>query len=109
MSSTRREFLEKTGTGVTATVASAAWLWASESRAEEKTKSDGPLPVAVIGPGGMGSHHTQLLASNTAVRVAYVCDVDEQRAARAAEMVTKGSGKTPQVVKDMRRIFDDKE
>ncbi len=109
MSSTRREFLEQTGTGVTATVASAAWLWASEGVAEEKTISDGPLPVAVIGPGGMGSAHTQLLASNPAVQVAYVCDVDEQRAARAADVVTKGSGKAPQVVKDMRQILDDKE
>ncbi len=109
MSSTRREFLEKTGTGVTATVASSAWLWASESRAEEKTNSDEPLPVAVIGPGGMGTSHTNQLASNKAVQVAYVCDVDEQRAARAADVVTKGSGKAPQVVKDMRRIFDDKQ
>jgi len=53
--------------------------------------------------------HTNQLAANSAVQVAYVCDVDEQRAARAAEAITKGSGQAPKIVKDMRQVFDDKE
>ena len=76
MSNTRREFLEQSSTLAAAT-ASAAWVFASEANADEKAKND-RLTVAVIGPGGMGMAHTNQLATNSAVRVAYVCDVDEQ-------------------------------
>ena len=58
------------------------------------------LVVAVIGPGGMGTAHVNQLAGNNAVRVAYICDVDEQRAAKAAETVTMRSGQAPKVVKE---------
>ena len=103
MSSNRREFLESAGP-----VAAAAWLFVAETSAEEKSLSEAErLPVAVIGPGGMGMAHTNQLAGNKSVRVAYVCDVDEQRAARAAEAVMKGSGTAPKVVKDMRQVLDD--
>ncbi len=109
MSNTRREFLEQS-TSVAATTASAAWLFASNANADDKSKSDPTrLPIAVIGPGGMGMAHTNQLATNSAVQVKYVCDVDEQRAARAAETITKGSGQAPKIVKDMRQVFDDKE
>jgi predicted dehydrogenase len=107
MSNTRREFLEQSSTLAAAT-ASAAWAFVSKANADDQAWSD-RLTVAVIGTGGMGMAHTNLLATNPAVRVAYVCDVDEQRAARAAETVTKGSGQAPKVVKDMRQVFDDKE
>ena len=107
MPTNRRDFLQ---TSSAAATASAAWLFVSDAEADDKPKSDSDrLPVAVIGPGGMGMAHTNQLAGNQSVRVAYVCDVDEQRAARAAEAVTKGSGLTPKVVKDMRQVLDDKE
>ena len=109
MTNTRREFLEQSATSLAATSATAAWLFAAEAEAAEPAKSDADrLPVAVIGPGGMGTAHANQLATNPAVRVAYVCDVDEQRAARAAEAVTKGSGLAPKIVKDMRQVLDDK-
>ena len=109
MSNTRREFLENSASTLAAGTA-ATWLFASESQAADPPKGDSDrLPVAIIGPGGMGTAHTNLLATNPAVRVACVCDVDEQRAARAAEAVTKGSGQAPKVVKDMRQILDDKQ
>src|SRR5258707_125218 len=99
--STRREFLGQSGT--VAAAASTGWFFASEGTADEQPKASADkMAVAVIGPGGMGMAHTNQLAGNKAVRVAYVCDVDEQRAAKAAEAVTKGSGVAPKVVKDMR-------
>lgn len=108
MNQTRRDFIEHSATTL-ATSTATAWLFSAESSADEKPKQDSDrLPVAVIGPGGMGMAHTNLLATNPAVRVAYVCDVDEQHAARAADAVTKGSGIAPKIVKDMRHILDDK-
>lgn len=104
MSSSRREFLEQsTGTLALATAAS----WTASATAQTSSPDADPLPVAMIGPGGMGMSHTNQLAGNKQVRVAYVCDVDEQRAGRAAETIQKGSGHTPRIVKDMRRVFDD--
>ena len=107
MSNTRREFLEQSARSLAATTASAAWLLSSDS-VSAQADSD-RITVAVIGPGGMGMAHTNLLAVNKSVRVAYVCDVDEQRAAKAAEAVTMGSGQAPKIVKDMRQVLDDKE
>lgn len=107
MTNTRREFLEQSASTLAATTATAAWLFASESSAADGKADSTRMPVAVIGPGGMGTAHTNQLASNPAVQVAYVCDVDEQRAAKAAESVAKASGTAPKVVKDMRQILDD--
>ena len=99
-STDRREFLKRASQGAAATaLASAAARAAAPSER---------LTVAVIGPGGMGSHHVELLSKNSHVQLAYVCDVDETRLAGAAAMVERNSGKAPQAVKDMRRIFDDK-
>src|SRR5205085_1904891 len=46
---------------------------------------------------------------NPAVRVDFICDVDSDRAAKAAESVKELSGHTPQVVSDLRRVLDDKQ
>ena len=108
MSSTRREFLGQSGTA--AAVASTAWLLGSDAPAQEKAKAEGDkMAVAVIGPGGMGTAHVNQLAGNKDVRVAYVCDVDEQRGAKAAESVAMRAGKAPKIVKDMRTALDDPE
>jgi len=49
------------------------------------------------------------LAAWPGVEFAYACDVDPQRAAGAAEIIEKLSGKKPKVVGDFRRILDDKD
>jgi predicted dehydrogenase len=54
----------------------------------------------------MGMRHLKDLAGMDDVAITYVCDVDEQRLARAAQEVEK-RGRAPQAVKDMRSIFDD--
>ena len=73
----RREFLKRTGQGAVAATALAAGAAVLQARdANER------FVVAVIGPGGMGSHHVELLSKNKHVQVAYVCDVDEKRLAR---------------------------
>ena len=107
MPTSRREFLEQSGTA--AALASAGYFVAAPAAEAQAKASDDRLPVAVIGPGGMGTSHVNQLAGSAAVRVAYICDVDEQRAAKAAETVEKRSGKAPKIVKDMRKVLDDPE
>lgn len=95
----RRTFLKGAGMGAAALSLGAAPVYAGGSDR---------MKVAVIGPGGMGSAHTGLLARRKDVEVAYVCDVDQRRLERAKEMVQAG-GTTPKAVKDMREILSDKE
>lgn len=101
MSESRRDFMQL-GT----TAAAAAWLFAGSTETA-RAAADERMPVALIGPGGMGTGHLNQLVGNPRVRLATICEVDEQRAAKAAETVTKATGTAPAIVKDMRRVFDD--
>jgi predicted dehydrogenase len=92
--STRREFLAR---------GSAAALSVPLARGPSRQVS-----VGVIGPGGMGSAHVATLAPRTDVAVTVVCDPDEGRAAAAARAVEQAGQKAPAVVKDLRRMLDDK-
>jgi predicted dehydrogenase len=98
----RREFLKRTATGA---ALAGTLAYTGTARA---AGSNERLVAAVIGPGGMGSHHLDLLAKNKQVDLAWVCDVDEVRLGKAAETAEKLSGRAPKAVKDMRQVFDDK-
>ncbi|MCA9071689.1 MAG: Gfo/Idh/MocA family oxidoreductase, partial [Planctomycetaceae bacterium] len=52
-------------------------------------------------------NHTKLLANRKDVKVAYVCDVDQQRLQRAVGLVKAGAGTTPKAVTDLREILKD--
>ena len=61
----RREFLKTAGAGAVAlTMANDVATAAANEQ----------ITVGVIGPGGMGSAHTRLLAARNDVQVKYVCD-----------------------------------
>lgn len=97
---TRRTFLAS---------AALAASFANPARAMDGTK----VRVAVVGTGGRGTEHGRMFAALPGVQVATVCDVDEGRmkaAAAAVEAVAKkADGPAPTMVKDFRRILDDKE
>ena len=99
--SNRRDFLKKTGEAAALT---AAVAWSKTSRAADANSR--PV-VAVIGPGGMGTAHVQMLAGNKDVDLAYVCDVDQLRLDKAAREAEKISGRAPKAVKDLRQVLDD--
>jgi ornithine cyclodeaminase/alanine dehydrogenase-like protein (mu-crystallin family) len=65
------------------------------------------LTVALIGCGGMGKNHLNLLARHKQLKIAYVCDVDADRLKEAAKIATDGGHKvTP--VKDLRTVLDNR-
>jgi predicted dehydrogenase len=66
------------------------------------------LNVAVIGVRGRGKALTAGFAKLADVNVEYLVDVDERVIPAALAVVEKAGRKAPQVVKDMRRVFDDK-
>ncbi len=102
---TRRKFLEES---MLATAAACA-LPCSTSRAVEKdspTAAD-DWPHAVIGCRIRGRVHAQEFGRIPGVRLAYVCDPDRNLADELAAQVEKDLGYRPQVVQDMRKVFDD--
>src|SRR4051794_29616498 len=94
----RRDFL------ATAAVGAASLALSPPASAAESRK----VVLGIIGPGGMGSNHIRYLAKRPDVEIAWVCDVDKDRLAKAAKAVEDGSKKGPQAVGDMRRVLDDK-
>ncbi|MGD9723921.1 MAG: Gfo/Idh/MocA family protein [Pirellulales bacterium] len=97
----RREFLKRSGQAT----AAASLAWTATARASAANEQ---LKVAVIGPGGMGSNHVELLSKNKNVQLAYLCDVDEQRLGAAVNLAERSGAAAPKAVKDMRTVFDDK-
>lgn len=87
--------------------AAVAATFANPARAMEGTK----IRLGVVGTGGRGTEHARSFAGVSDVTVAYVCDVDESRATKAAQAVgkVKGVAMDPKAVGDFRRILDDKE
>lgn len=68
-----------------------------------------PLPVALIGPGGMGRSHLEHLVRRKDVRVAWVCDVAADRLAAAKKLVVEAGHVEPQGSDDLRDVLADKE
>jgi predicted dehydrogenase len=96
---TRRTFLgAAAATGVGLSLASAADTPASDK-----------LIVGVMGTGGRGIGLATTFAKQPGVEVAYVCDVDSNRAANAAKQVEAAAKKEPKAVGDFRKILDDKD
>ncbi len=95
----RRGFLRRSAT---AAVAASALVHSSvEARAREVRK----LRLGAIGCGGQGTSLLKTFAQMPDVELAYVCDPDDARGAKAAEAV-KGHAE-PKVVRDLRTILDD--
>jgi predicted dehydrogenase len=67
-----------------------------------------PMPIALIGCGGMGNGHLSLLAPRKDVRIVYLCEPDANRLAQSMKSVEAAGQKGVKAVKDMRTILDDK-
>ncbi|MBX3440933.1 MAG: Gfo/Idh/MocA family oxidoreductase [Planctomyces sp.] len=98
---TRRQLLNTSAGLVTAAAVSAAARWGAAAAGPSNV-----INVGVIGPGGMGSNHLQLLVARQDVRITHVCDVDANRRADAAAFVEKHGG-SAQPVSDLRQVLDD--
>ena len=97
----RRRFLEQTSTVGAAFLAIPPLARAAES-AQRKVR------VGVVGL-GRGLDHVHAYLSLPEVEVAYVCDIDDDRIARAQKGVADKGFKAPQGVKDFRKILEDKD
>ena len=63
--------------------------------------------IGVMGLGGRGTYLAERFASRSDAEVAYLCDPDSRRFARARNVVEEAQNKKPKMVQDFRRILDD--
>ncbi|MBN2292016.1 MAG: Gfo/Idh/MocA family oxidoreductase [Pirellulales bacterium] len=99
----RRQFIKTTLAAGTASVAAPAFI--SELRAAGPNDT---LQVGVIGCNGRGQSHIGGLNKRHGCKVTRICDCDEKVGTKAVEKIKK-SGVDCSYVKDMRKLFDDKE
>ena len=99
---TRRSFLKNTSLGVAGAGAMSITTPAHGSGPNEK------IILGAIGCGGRGTFLATSFARYSDVEVAVVCDPDTGRANRVAGAIARIQGKKPAVVRDMRKLLDDK-
>jgi predicted dehydrogenase len=66
------------------------------------------LRVAVIGVNSRGQDHIKGFMNQENVEVSTICDVDLVVAKREADAFEKKYGKRPQIVQDLRKVYDNK-
>jgi len=94
----RREFVKGSlGTLATLTVLPKSRSFAANDK----------VIIGVMGLGGRGTYLAEKFASRPDAEVAYLCDADTRRFARARSAVEEVQGRRPKLVQDFRRILDD--
>jgi len=94
----RREFV-KSSLGILA--ASTVFPKRRSIAANEK------IIIGVMGLGGRGTYLAERFASRPDAEIAYLCDPDTRRFARARNVVGEAQDSMPKMVQDFRRILDD--
>ncbi len=84
--------------------AATAWVAFRDGKAAPSNK----ITIGVMGTGGRGTYLATAFARRTDAEVAYVCDVDTRRAAKAKAAVAAVQRRGPQAVQDFRRILEDR-
>ena len=69
--------------------------------------SQDPIQLAVVGVRGTGQRHLQQLQGRRDVRIAALCDVDQQVLGEARKVVQNFDGHAPALVEDYRQLLDD--
>src|SRR5208337_1888851 len=104
MAVNRRRFLERSIQGGFGVAAGAYGLGLASKAAAPSDK----VVVGMMGVGGRGTFLTELFASRPDVEIAYICDVDSRKFARAVKVVEDKQGKTPKTIGNFQRMLEDK-
>jgi len=96
--SSRRSFVFGAGAAVASHLASGPAM-----------SANGRIRVAVLGVHGRGRHHIKGIMGQSDAEVAVICDPDSEVAESRASSFASACGKGPEVVSDLRRVFDRKD
>jgi predicted dehydrogenase len=104
---TRRHFLARTSAAA-AQVAGVGLATAALPARGRAAGAAETVVCGVIGTGGRGAELAAALAALDGVRVATLCDVDQQRLGKTAAALAGKTSPAPTVVGDLRRVLDDR-
>jgi predicted dehydrogenase len=76
--------------------------------AQSKVSANDKIGVALMGCKGMGNYDLENHLRLPDVECIALCDIDENILNERAESITKKTGKKPKLVKDYRKLIDDK-
>ena len=65
--------------------------------------------IGVMGLGGRGTYLAESFAQRPDAEIAYLCDTDTRRYARAREAVEEAQNRRPKLVQDFRKVLDDRD
>jgi predicted dehydrogenase len=98
----RRQFLKRSSVVVAGALSAGAFGGGQAHGANER------LVVGLIGPGGMGTNLLRSFAAQPDVAISHVCDPDEGRRDKAAQLAAELTTRRPRAEKDLRRVLEDK-
>src|SRR6187549_1581298 len=104
MKSSRRDFIKNTGSLLVGT----AFTPLISGELAACTPPSDTVRIALIGCHGMGLYNLKDHLKVPGVECVAMCDVDENVLNEKAAEIKQLTGKTPTLVKDYRRIIDDK-
>jgi len=96
----RREFMRST--------VGAAAAFAVASPRKVRGAND-KIIIGVMGLGGRGTYLAESFAQRPDAEIAYLCDADTRRYARAREAVEEAQNRRPKLVQDFRRVLEDRD
>ncbi len=96
----RREFMK-------GTVGAAATFGALSQR--KVRGANDRIVIGVMGLGGRGTYLAETFAQRPDAEIAWLCDADTRRYARAREAVEEAQSRRPKLVQDFRTVLDDRD
>jgi len=96
----RRTFLISTATGLVASTA-------LRPRSMAMNLANDRITLAMIGVKGRGNGVMNAFAALPTVDLKYVCDIDESILGARTQAIASKTGRTPEMVKDLRKTLDD--
>ena len=96
----RREFMKST--------VGAATALAAVSQRRVRGAND-KIVIGVMGLGGRGTYLAESFAQRADAEIAYLCDANTRRFARAREAVEEAQSRRPKLTQDFRRMLDDRD
>ncbi|HOD51378.1 MAG TPA: Gfo/Idh/MocA family oxidoreductase [Candidatus Hydrogenedentes bacterium] len=104
----RRDFLKYSTRTIAALSSAATFSHTARGEHAKRDTANDKIVFGVIGLGGRGRDLSAGFARLDDAEVAYLCDVDLDRVGDFPDTIAREQGgRTPKVVQDMRRIYDD--
>lgn len=106
----RRLFLKSAAAASALAATSGGFSWSqSETKPAAEASPNEKVSMGIMGVNGRGFAIARGMIATGRVHIAYICDVDQRAAEKAADYVRDKQTDSPAIVSDFRQILDDKD